>query len=282
MSETPGFFPARDGTPLYGVYHAPAGAPRVAVLIAPGLLEERKSAYAALAGLARDLAGAGHPVLRFDFRGSGESGGEEGRRRWTHLAEDLVSAREALLRLSGRSAAALAGLRLGATLVLQEAARLAPSAVVALAPVLKGSTEVRLWRVRSKMRAELTGSPAPDGAPVAQAVSLRGAAQPDRLRCFPPGAALDLDGFTVAPEFLDDVARLDLTAHLAPLPAPALIVQVSHRETPMPEHERLVAALGPKAQLACVRLEPFWDRVDEVDAGGLYESVRRFLAGVSL
>jgi hypothetical protein len=86
----------------------------------------------------------------------------------------------------------------------------------------------------------------------------------------------------VAPEFLDDVARLDLTAGSAPLPAPALIVQVSHRETPAAEHERLVAALGPKAQLACVRLEPFWDRVEEVDAGGLYQDVRRFLAGVSL
>jgi len=275
MSETPGFFPARDGAPLYGVYHAPSEASRAAVLIAPGLLEERKSAYAVLAGLARDLAAAGHPVLRFDFRGSGESGGDVSRRRWAHLAEDLAAAREALLRLSGRSTAALVGLRLGATLVLQEAARLAPSAVVVLAPVLKGSSEVRLWRVRSKMRAELTGAVGrPSGSP--------NAGDPEDRPTNPPGAALDLDGFTVATGFLDDLARLDLTAGSAPLTAPALIVQVSHRETPAPDYERLVAALGPKAQLACVRLEPFWDRVDEVDAGGLYESVRRFLAGVSL
>jgi pimeloyl-ACP methyl ester carboxylesterase len=284
MSETPGFFPARDGAPLYGVYHAPAGGDLIApdrvpgrpvpVLIAPGLLEERKSAYAVLARLAGALAAAGHPVLRFDFRGSGESGGDPAARRWAHLSEDLAAAREALLRLSRRPSVALVGLRLGAALVLREAAALAPSAVVALAPILKGSTEVRLWRVRSKMRAELTGSPVP------------GNSGTDKTSCLSPdfpGAALDLDGFTVAPEFLDDVARLDLTAPSAPLPAPALIVQVSHRETPAPEHERLVAALGPKARLACLRLEPFWDRVDEVDAGPLHATVREFLrtAGTS-
>jgi alpha-beta hydrolase superfamily lysophospholipase len=259
MSETPGFFPARDGTPLYGVYHAPAQDPRLAVLIAPGLFEERKSAYAVLAGLARELAAAGHPVLRFDFRGSGESGGESAARRWTHLGEDLAAARDALLRLSGRPAAALLGLRLGASLVLQEAAAREAPAVVALAPVLKGATEVRLWRVRSKVRAELTGA---DSASSASAT----------------GGVVDLDGFAVAPEFLEDVSRLDLLAAPAPAAARTLLVQVGHREAPAPECERLVAALGPRARLACVRLEPFWDRVDEVDAGALCGKIRAFLA----
>lgn len=263
MPETPGYFAASDSTPLYGVYHAPESASKVPVLVAPSLFEERKSAYAALASLARALAAAGHPVLRFDYRGSGESGGEPGARRWPDLAADLAAARNALREMSGKEAVALLGLRLGATLCLVEGAKLNAKAVVALAPVIKGAAQARLWRLRSKIRAELT-----------EATDAKDAPRPSSLA--PRPDVLDFDGLAVAPGFFDDVAALDLSTAPA-LAMPSLLVQISHRTEAAPESEQLAKALGAPSKLAALRLEPFWDRVDDVNTKDLEQTVLEFL-----
>src|SRR5205814_10203020 len=62
----------------------------------------RKSGYAALRRMAERLAAAGHAALRFDYRGSGESGGDPAKRCWQNLAEDCAMARKVLARLSGK------------------------------------------------------------------------------------------------------------------------------------------------------------------------------------
>jgi len=265
MPETPGYFRAADGTPLYGVYHEPERAARLAVVIAPALFEERKSAYAVLAQLARELVQHGHPVFRFDYRGSGESGGASAQRRWSDLAGDLAAAQAALLKLSGQERAACVGLRLGATLALQSAAELKSRAVVALAPVAQGAAQARLWRMRSKIRSELTAGEGP--AQDAPAPSEKG--------------VVDLDGFAVGAAFLEDIAARDLLKQPGALDLPTLLVQISHRTDASPESEKLQVSLGPRCALACFRLEPFWDRVDEVDPAEVIRKVVTFLGELS-
>jgi alpha-beta hydrolase superfamily lysophospholipase len=258
MPETPGFFPASDSTPLCGVYHAPGGTTAKAVVIAPPLFEERKSAYGAMVLLARGLAAAGCGVLRFDYRGSGESGGEGGQRRWNDLAGDLDAACAAVRKLSGCEKVALIGARLSATLILTEAARLKPERVVAIAPILKGATEVRLWRLRSKMRSELGGEAPPTSERTAE-------------------GALDLDGFPVHAGFFDDLQKIDLSSRPAPVECPTLLIQISHRENAAPDYERLASALGPQAQLACIKALPFWERVENADTGEMQRRVAEFV-----
>lgn len=256
--ETPGFFPAMDGTPLHGVYHAPEADAKGVCVFAPPLFEERKSAYGGLTQLARALAGLGFGAFRFDYRGSGESGGDGGQRRWVHLAEDLQAACEAARKLSGTAPVTLVSTRLGATLALTETARVQPAAVVAIAPVLKGGTEARLWRLRSKMRAELSGgedNPGADGE----------------------NDVLDMDGFPVSPGFLEDLKPIDLLAGKEPCEVPTLVVQVSHRDVPSAEYERLLKGLGIKARLSCVKALPFWERVEDADVSGTVAEVVKFV-----
>lgn len=282
VQEQPGYFLAAEN-PLYGVWHAPRageGGARLPVLIAPPLFEERKSAWGALTSLARALAAAGHPALRFDWRGSGESGGDPGARRWSDFKDDLAAARETLAELSGRPEAAVLGLRLGASAALQESSRLGAKAVVALAPVVQGAAQARLWRLRSIIRGDLTAQAAGAQSPAPRGPTMpRGAPADDRAASAPaPEQAVDLDGFAAHPEFLSDVAALNLLQLPAfPPDVPVLLLQLSHRREAAPESEALRKALGPACELQCLRLEPFWDRVDDVDTRPVEEAVVKFL-----
>ena len=271
MSEQLGYIKALNGEPLYAAYHAPAdvdasGRRILPVVIVPPLFEERKSSYFALRQLALALAAAGHPTMRFDYRGSGESGGYSGVRRWEHLAQDVATVRKTLASLSGKRDSALLGLRLGATLALQETIRVGGECVIALAPIVKGAAQVRLWKMRSKIRSEMSAQPeAASSAAVAAA---------------PVNTALDFDGYDVDPKFFDDVAAVDLLKDLAPVSCPALVVQLSHKQEPAAESTQLTGVLGGRAKLACLRMEPFWDKIDDYDSAPLTQTVLEFLRSV--
>jgi len=66
-----------EGESLIGVLAEPAGAARsqVGVLIIVGGPQYRAGSHRQFVLLARALAAAGHPVLRFDYRGMGDSSG---------------------------------------------------------------------------------------------------------------------------------------------------------------------------------------------------------------
>jgi len=266
-----GYIKALDGSPLYAAYHPAAEIKNAAsrlfpVVIAPPLFEERKGGYAPLRRLALKLAAAGHAVMRFDYRGSGESGGNPAQRRWQHLAEDIAVVRKTLARLSGKRDSVLVGLRLGGTLALQETLRAGGEGVVALAPIVKGAGQVRLWTMRSKIRAELTTANASENGP-----------RTDTGRQDARGI-LDFDGYDVHPTFFEDVAKIDLAQNLARLSCSGLLMQLSHRAEAAPEMEQLVSVLGSRTTLKCVRMEPFWDKLDDVDTAPLDAEVLEAVA----
>jgi pimeloyl-ACP methyl ester carboxylesterase len=212
--------------------------------------------------MAQRLAAAGHAVMRFDYRGSGESGGKAAHRRWEHLSQDVATVRKTLARLSGKRDSALLGLRAGATVALLESIRVGGESVIALAPIVSGATQVRLWRMRSKIKSELT---------------VDTESQKSEAPKSDNSDVLDFDGFPVHPGFFDDVARIDLVKDLGRLSCPGLIAQVSHREDPAPESVKLMETLGPRATLKCIRMEPFWDKIDDVDTAPLEDLALKFL-----
>jgi alpha/beta superfamily hydrolase len=132
---------------LFGVYHpALAEAERpLGVLLCPPIGHEHTRSYRALKGLAEALARAGHHVLRFGYRGLGDSGGEFAESTPDRWCDDIACAVEELAALSGMKELWFVGLRLGAALALRaEAAsrrgrgRLRVRALVLWDPVLCG------------------------------------------------------------------------------------------------------------------------------------------------
>lgn len=75
-SEYPITFPS-DGQQVVGMWHAPAGGPPApALVLCHGFTGHKAESHRLFVDAARAFAGRGIGVLRFDFRGSGDSEGE--------------------------------------------------------------------------------------------------------------------------------------------------------------------------------------------------------------
>lgn len=67
-----------EGTQLFGVISLPSSAKQTGVVIIVGGPQYRAGSHRQFVVLARSLAAQGYPVLRFDYRGMGDSPGELG------------------------------------------------------------------------------------------------------------------------------------------------------------------------------------------------------------
>jgi exosortase A-associated hydrolase 1 len=95
MKEIPLVFGCQ-GEDLIGIVHKPEVSSEVGVLaVVAGGPQYRAGVGRGMVSLARTLAGHGVPVLRFDYRGLGDSAGEF--QGFNHIAEDLQAAVNAFL-----------------------------------------------------------------------------------------------------------------------------------------------------------------------------------------
>jgi alpha-beta hydrolase superfamily lysophospholipase len=139
----------------FGWYHPPAQPWRdTAIVLCPPIGHEAVCSYPTQLQMARALAAAGFPVLRFDYHGTGDSGGDAGEPGRVQAWID--SARQAVAQARGRSQArsvALLGIRLGATLALEAASQLGGvDSMLLWAPCASGKAfmrEMRAGGVRS-------------------------------------------------------------------------------------------------------------------------------------
>ncbi len=93
LSETPIIFECA-GDELVGILHPPAhvASAGIGVLLVVGGPQYRVGSHRQFVLLARDLAAAGIPVFRFDYRGLGDSAGV--RRDFEGIADDITAAEE--------------------------------------------------------------------------------------------------------------------------------------------------------------------------------------------
>lgn len=109
--------------PLYGVHHAPADAVYQdnAVLICQPLGQDYYRCHTLLRNLANSLAAKGYHVLRFDYRGTGDSCGELPDYGIEHWLDDIQMAISELRAISGVNSVTMIGVRMGGYLCLHAA-----------------------------------------------------------------------------------------------------------------------------------------------------------------
>jgi pimeloyl-ACP methyl ester carboxylesterase len=145
-----------------GHHHVPSPgrAPRVPVLLCPPFGWEDMCSYRVRRRWAEALADAGHPVLRFDFPGTGDSTGSPHDPdlvgAWTETVERLA---EELASAHGVTEVAAIGIGLGGALALHAADLGAPIGQLALWGVPASGR-----RLVREMRAAAALIPPPDGA----------------------------------------------------------------------------------------------------------------------
>jgi uncharacterized protein len=105
-------------TPLFGVYHEAQGAKTrdTGVVMCPPLWHEYVRAHRAMRNVAALLSRSGHHVFRFDYYGTGDSGGNGEDGTVAQWLEDIDTAAGELKDTSGVSRVTLVGVRFGATL----------------------------------------------------------------------------------------------------------------------------------------------------------------------
>lgn len=124
---------------LFGLFHAaPAG--RAGVLLCAPFGQEAIRTQRFYRVLTDRLVRAGHPVLRFDYYGCGDSMGDDTDGNLEGWVQDVLTADAQLRRLAGTTKCVWMGMRLGAALALMAAARAepAPARVVGWDTVLDG------------------------------------------------------------------------------------------------------------------------------------------------
>jgi len=208
------FYIGPAATQLFACYHPPQGeAHPLGFVLCPPHGQESIQFHRSLRLLARLLSEAGFPVLRFDFRGCGDSMGDHEDWSLENWAQDVERALQALEEKSGVSSLGLVGIRLGASVALAAAAaRGGIEALVAWDTLLDGGeflAEARAQHqnmlahahVRVDMdpeggpRSELLGFP----LPMALAQDLESMA-PAELQSCPARHALVLESFARFPQ----------------------------------------------------------------------------------
>ena len=110
---------------LFGIYEPArsAGGPVRAALLCNPWGHEYLHAHRSLRHLGAKLSAAGHHTLRFDYFGTGDSGGESEEGDLAGWESDTATALAELRDIAGCSRVALIGLRLGANVAARVAAR---------------------------------------------------------------------------------------------------------------------------------------------------------------
>jgi pimeloyl-ACP methyl ester carboxylesterase len=182
--------------------------------------------------LARRLASAGYPVLRFHGQGYGDA---ELPVEETGLASHLRDARDALevLReVASVSNVALAGPRLGGAVAAAVGADVGATGLILWEPVTRGRFYVD-GLLQQRILAELT---APG----------RKASEDDPLAILRAEGIADLQGFKLTQKAYDEIHQLELLERARGSVADALVVQFARSERPRPDLAALIEVLGER------------------------------------
>lgn len=212
-------FTGGTGAQLAGALHVPDTTPRGSVLLAHCFTCSKDLQISTR--LARSLTAAGYAVLRFDFTGVGDSGGDFADKTVTNNVKDLVAAAHALIR-RGYGPCAMVGHSLGGAATLLAA-----------------------HHVKTVRSVAVIGAPAsPD-----HIERLIADARPDIRRHGIATVVIGRRAFPISTAFLDDLELHDQAGQVAALERPLLIVHaVDDEVVEVAEGERIFAsAAQPKA-----------------------------------
>jgi exosortase A-associated hydrolase 2 len=250
MHEEPFFFPA-PANRLFGVFHAAEGAARLPYVFCHPFGEEKLWTHRVFVTFARELARRGHPVLRFDYRGNGDSSGDFSASSMSTALDDVATAVDTVKARTGAVSVGLLGLRLGASIAaLVGESRADVARLVLWAPIVDGTRYARdLLRINMTTQMAVYREVRQDSAALVEAMK--------------QGQTANVDGYEVGFAMYDELSRVSLKGEPSSFAPPTLVVQLDRpaQAPPQPELTAL-AARYPAGTLVQAQEEPFWKEIE--------------------
>jgi len=235
------FYFGSSKRPLFGIHHPPKSelVRNRGVVLCPAIGQDYMRTHRGLKQLAIQLSKCGFHVLRFDYFGTGDSGGESTEATLEQWINDAGEAIEELKDNAGVRQVSLIGIRLGAAIAAQAAqAHPEVDSLILWDPVVTGAAYLEeLIRL---------GEPA----------GMNGAV--------PPGT-VGVSGFPLTPSLTSGLRQIDLPGIVEPMAEHVLLV-VSEERT---EFNQLQVHLAATTQHSSCHLVPSatnWDVVDRMGA----------------
>lgn len=267
MIEKPFFFD-NEGAELFGVLHRPEGEAASGFVFCSPFAEEKLWTHRVYVNFARELSRRGHAVLRFDYRGHGDSEGEFERATVESRLSDISRA----MRLVGEEvptveALTLLGLRFGATLAAlaaesgQEVGRL-----ILWEPLVSGSDYVQ-----ELLRANLATQMA-----TLKRIELN---RKTLTKMLARGETVYVEGYGLTKALYDQMSGIDLLAGAKRFRGPTLIVQVDPYQGALTKPMQNLRSLYADALLVHACEQPFWKEINSYypKADTLYEKTLEWL-----
>ena len=242
-----------SGTRIYAMLHMPAAKPSAAVLFCNPIFEERKSAHRLMVETARELCRRNLAVLRFDYRGQGDSGGNASDFSVSDWISDTNRAASHLSEIAGSDLPFIVlGVRFGANIAVNcNTANLA----VLWEPPANGreylDQELRKKLVKETMTAgETSGS------------------RSDFKQTLDAGSTLDFDGHPITARLYNEICSSTLSSPtMDSRIEETLIINITSRNTISPQvlsAKSALSAIVPKIEGLTVREQPFWNLIGYV------------------
>ena len=258
------FFLAGEPGPLFCIHRSPmCGSLRGRILYLHPFAEEMHKSRRMAALQARRLAALGYAVLQLDLTGCGDSWGDFGAAFWDRWIYDATRALRWLDEAHGNTPLLLWGLRLGATLAVDVAAKVpAIDGVILWHPVTNGERFLKQF-LRIKLASEMLT----EGRARTRIQELR-----NRLET---GETIEVGGYRLASGFATTIAVLNLEQ--MPPPRRAVWIDiVADAQVPLViASERVIHKWrGQGCQLHSSRVtgEPFWMTQEITDCPALLEA----------
>jgi alpha/beta superfamily hydrolase len=244
-TERASFFGA-SGMRVFGVLHAPVHRASRAVVICPATSAESLTTYRHDVMLARQLAARGIAALRFHYRGTGHSDGDEEELTFESMKADALTAATQLAEQVDVAPTAFVGTRLGSIVATAAAAEHGAAPLILWEPVLEGRRYFReAWRARAIFGIK-------EGTPQA------GKALADVLAA---EGVVDILGYPIFPALYDTASERTLLNEAGSGGRPGLLLHGQAATARQAELDRVTAALrerGCQVEVAVLPFELVW------------------------
>lgn len=249
MTETAYFLPLGDER-LFAFLHLPDGPCRGGAVLCAPLAEEKLWSHRVFVSFARELGGLGYAVLRFDYRGEGDSDRSFEQSDLATRIEDTAAAIDELkCRVPGLQKVTVVGLRLGAAIAaLAAAGRNDVARLVLWDPVINGADYMQ-----TVLRANLMSQMAQHRKVVESREAL--------VERLDRGETINIEGYELTARLFRQVSAIQLADVLTAGLAACQIVSISPRIAPARDDIAALGARCPGASIASAVEEPFWREI---------------------